>query len=104
MQVARATRSTLPQRQSPRTNKFAPCKRSSSSARTTPFLANAEASLTAKPIVRAFAGLNYDSRVPGISPTRFTGPPGSPTSTTPAGINFSGLTSYDAGGGVIVKF
>jgi hypothetical protein len=43
----------------------------STSAAATPFLANAEASVGVKPmpnvLVKGFAGLNYDSKVPGIA-------------------------------------
>ena len=74
----------------------------------TPFLANAEASLIFRRdptiTVRAFAGLNYDNRVPGISTPTFTGPTGAPTSITAASIKFESETSWYAGGGVVVKF
>jgi hypothetical protein len=74
----------------------------------TPFLANAEASLIFRRdstvTVRAFAGLNYDNRVPGISAPTFTGPTGLPTSITPASIKFESETSWYVGGGVTVKF
>jgi hypothetical protein len=77
-------------------------------ANTVPFLANAEASIFLKSpssnaTLRVFAGLNYDSRVPGISAPvinpAVTGVPG-----TPAGIKFEGDTSYYVGGGLTVKF
>jgi hypothetical protein len=80
----------------------------STSANTVPFLANAEASLIVKPTaavaLRAFAGLNYDSRVPGISAPSWSGTATAPTSTTAAGINYSALTSYYAGGAIVVAF
>ena len=71
-------------------------------------LANVEASLVAKPTaaatLRAFIGLSYDDRVPGISAPSYTGTFGVATSLTPASIYFSGQTSYYAGGGVTLKF
>jgi hypothetical protein len=81
----------------------------SASKSATPFLANAEASATIKPIrgaaIKAFAGLNYDSRVPGISAPGFTGTPGGvATIGTPADILFKSRTSYYAGGSMTVKF
>jgi hypothetical protein len=73
----------------------------SPSAHTAAFLANAEASVTARAsqsvALRAFVGLNYDSRVPGISSPDFAG-------GAPAGIKFASETSYYAGGGLAVKF
>lgn len=80
----------------------------SQSADTAAFLANAEASITLRPApavaVRGFAGLNYDSRVPGISPAGYTGSYVAPTSTKAAGILFSDETSYYAGGGMVITF
>jgi hypothetical protein len=77
------------------------------SSNTTPLLANAEASVVIKPFaamaIRAFAGLNYDSQVPGISAPNFTGSV-LPTPSTPSGIKFSPETSYYVGGGVIIPF
>jgi hypothetical protein len=77
----------------------------SSSATTAALLANAEANLTIRPTaavtLRGFVGLNYDSRVPGITAPTFTPLFGS---TAPAGISFQAETSYYAGGGVTVKF
>jgi hypothetical protein len=77
----------------------------------TPFLANAEISATYRPVVnaalRVFAGLNYDSKVPGISSPSFAGAAPSnntPFLGTPAGISFSSQTSYYAGGGLTVMF
>lgn len=78
------------------------------SANVTPLLANLEAALILKlrPNIsaRGFAGLNYDSKVPGISSPSFTGIFGLPTSTTPAGIYFANETSWYAGGGIAAKF
>lgn len=80
---------------------------------TTAFLANAEASITARPwsgfVLRGFAGLNYDSHVPGISaPTYATLPTGTGTTgvtgAVPAGISFQSTTSYYFGGGLTFKF
>ncbi len=75
---------------------------------TTPFLGNAEASVTVRPLrnvaIRGFVGLDYDSDVPGLSTPTFAGPAIGPTSVTPAGIKFEAETSYYAGGGVTVKF
>jgi hypothetical protein len=72
------------------------------------FLANAEAGLSYKfnPnfTIRGFAGLNYDSNVPGISAPTFTGSAAVPGVGTAAGIAYSSETSYYAGGGVSVKF
>ena len=76
---------------------------------TTPFLANAEASVIVKPLpnmaLRAFAGLNYDSRVPGIvAPTFPTGASVVSQGGSPASINFQDETSWYVGGGMVVKF
>jgi len=86
----------------------------SATATTVPLLANAEASVTVRPwtlaAIKVFAGLNYDSRVPGISAPTFSGIPFAPPPAvhfvqgTPAGIKYEGETSYYAGGGVTVKF
>jgi hypothetical protein len=77
----------------------------SSSATAVPFLGNAEASVIVTPwnavSVKAFGGLNYDSKVPGISSPSFGGaaPAVLPdTVGTPAGIKFASETSYYAGG------
>jgi hypothetical protein len=76
-------------------------------ADTTAFLANLEASLTARAapniVVRAFTGLNFDSHVPGIAPATYAGSYTPPRQETPAGITFSGETSYYAGLGVILS-
>lgn len=75
---------------------------------TTSLIAGAAVELVARPsamtTLRAFAGLDYDSRVPGIASPSFT--PASLISTvgTPAGIVYSGEVSYFAGGGVTVRF
>lgn len=78
------------------------------SADTTAFLANVEASLTARAspdvVIRAFTGLNFDSRVPGIAPATYSGSYAPPKQATPAGIAFSGETSYYAGVGLTVSF
>jgi hypothetical protein len=75
---------------------------------TTAFLASAEANLTLRlgsnTVARAFGGLNYDSRVPGISTTSFSDPFPVGEQQTPAGIKFASETSYYAGGGVTVTF
>jgi hypothetical protein len=71
------------------------------------FLANAEASLTIKPLpyvaIKAFAGLNYDNHVPGLSAATFA-VSGPGVQGTPVGIKYEAETSYYAGGGVTVKF
>jgi hypothetical protein len=55
--------------------------------------------------LRGFAGLNYDSRVPGIAAPQIGGIAGIvPATGTPAGIKFAAETSYYAGGGITVKF
>jgi hypothetical protein len=51
-----------------------------------------------------FVGLNYDSKVPGIQKSSWTGDAATPTSTTPVGIKFESQTSYYAGGGVTWRF
>lgn len=83
----------------------------SASGNTTPLLANAEISATYRPVVntalRVFAGLNYDSKVPGISSPSFSGAAPSantPFLGTPAGISYSSETSYYVGGGLTVMF
>jgi hypothetical protein len=77
-----------------------------SNSSVTPFLANLEGGVAFKPlpglIVRGFAGLNYDSKVPGISAPSF--PSFASTSRTPAGISFQSETSYYAGGGLVWAF
>jgi len=54
--------------------------------------------------LRAFAGLDYDSRVPGISSPTFTPPNLITTVGTPAGIRYASEVSYFVGGGVSVRF
>jgi hypothetical protein len=80
----------------------------STDANATPFVANAEASVAFKwlpaLIVRGFAGLNYDSKVPGIASSSFTGVVGGVTSRTPASISFHSEISYYAGGGITWTF
>jgi hypothetical protein len=77
-------------------------------ATTTPFLANAEARVFVTPwrnvALKGFVGLNYDSRVPGILKPTWVGDAGLPTVGTPAGIRFEHLTSWYAGGGIVVNF
>jgi hypothetical protein len=82
------------------------------SSTTMPILANAEASVTAMPFagtaVKAFAGLNYDNRVPGISGPVLPGGAGlccnGASVGTPAGIKFESELSWYAGGGLTVKY
>ena len=80
----------------------------STSADRTAFLVNAEVGVSAKATptitVRGFAGLNYDSGVPGVSTPQWTGNAFSSPSTTAAGISFSAQTSCYVGGGVKVMF
>jgi hypothetical protein len=83
----------------------------SDSTRTTALVANLESGFTVKPTpwltLRAFGGISFDDRVPGISaPTaiNFILLPGGLVPGTPAGINFSHETSYYAGGGASWKF
>jgi hypothetical protein len=76
---------------------------------TAPLLANAEARLILTPsptvTIKGFAGLNYDSRVPGMSsPGCASGVCTVGTTGTPAGIKFESETSWYAGGGLIFKF
>ncbi len=84
-----------------------PCFSIASGANTTALLANAEASITIKPIssvaITAFVGLNYDDRVPGIAAPTFTSPC-CLLGTAPATINFQAETSYYAGERASVKF
>jgi hypothetical protein len=74
------------------------------SANATPFIANLEGGVAWKWLptltVRGFAGLNYDSKVPGIVSPSFAGPIGLGPTRSPAGISFQSETSYYAGGGV----
>jgi hypothetical protein len=87
---------------------LSPSSAISTSATTTAFLANAEANLTMRPLPRAaitaFAGVNYDGRVPGISAPTFSVSGLLPVTGTPAGIKFESTTSYYVGGGVTVTF
>lgn len=73
---------------------------------TTPFLANLEATLAGSPApgvgLKAFVGLNYDTRVPGLAAPSFLGPTGPPVGS--AGIKLEAETSYYAGGGLTIKF
>lgn len=74
----------------------------------TVFLANAEAGLSYKFTpsftIRGFAGLNHDSKVPGVSAPTYTGSALVPGVGTAAGIVYSSETSYYAGAGVSLKF
>lgn len=76
------------------------------SADTTAFLGSAEANVVLRPnrniSIKGFAGLKYDSRVPGIAGNQFS--PGVFESGTPARIKFESETSYYAGGGLTVAF
>lgn len=80
----------------------------SSSTTTTALVANVESGFAIKPwrsvTLRAFGGVNFDSRVPGISAPGFVGSVLAPTGAIPAAINFSSEFSYYAGGGAVVKF
>jgi hypothetical protein len=79
-----------------------------SSATATALVANLESGFAVMPLpsvtLRAFGGVNFDNRVPGITAPAFAGSALAPTGGTPAGINFSSETSYYAGGGVLWKF
>ena len=76
-------------------------------------VSGAEAQITIRPRatiqMKAFGGVEYDNRVPGIVAPSFTPdqfaliiPDG--TQATPASIGFSAQTSYRLGGGVTVAF
>jgi hypothetical protein len=71
------------------------------------FMANAEVGasvkLTAGTWFKAFAGLNFDNRVPGISAPSFSGIQNAAT-PHPAGISYASETDYYAGGGLVIKF
>lgn len=93
------------------TDGFGTVGSSSSIARgayTTALLASAEASLAARlsrqVILRSFAGLEYDSRVPGVAPASYSGSYVPPRQANPAGIMFSGETRFYAGGGISIAF
>jgi hypothetical protein len=79
-----------------------------SSTTVTPFLANLEASLIMKVLpkteIKAFAGLNYDSRVPGIAAPSYSGPVVLNSQGSPASIYFQSETSFYAGGGLTMRF
>ena len=72
------------------------------------FLANAEAGFayrwTPAVTLRAFGGVNYDNRVPGITNPAFAGSVSAPTSMTPAAIYFANENSYYGGGGFLARF
>jgi hypothetical protein len=78
-----------------------------SSATTAALVANGEIGLEARVHARlalkAFAGLNYDDRVPGVSSPGFGGSFKAST-PIPAGIYYAKETSYYAGGGLRVGF
>ena len=80
----------------------------STSATTTAFVANLESGFAIKPMpsvtLRAFGGVNFDNRVPGVSAPSYAGPILAPTGATSAAISFSSETSYYAGAGAIWKF
>ena len=80
---------------------------------TAAFISGAQAQIIVRPLpnvqVRAFGGLEHDSRVPGIVSPNFTADQflaliGTNIPATPASIGFSSQTSYFVGGGVTVKF
>ena len=77
------------------------------SSDTTAFVANLEGGLNITPMrnvtLRGFAGVNFDNRVPGISPAAFGGGLLAPTAR-PAGITFVSESNVYAGGGLIVRF
>lgn len=88
---------------------FTPFLSTTTSGRTTTaFVANAEASvvigLASNWMLRAFGGLNYDSKVPGVSAPAVWLPFGGGGTSTPAGIKYQAETSYYAGGGLTVRF
>jgi hypothetical protein len=80
----------------------------STGANATPFLLNAEASVIVRPLpnllARGFAGINYDTDVPGISSPSFAGGFSVTASTTAASIKFADQTSWYAGGGLVWTF
>jgi hypothetical protein len=71
-------------------------------------LANAEVDLnwrlTPATTLRAFAGLNSDSNVPGIGVPSYSGDVLAQTGSTSAGLIYSRETNVYAGGGLIVNF
>jgi hypothetical protein len=77
-------------------------------ASTAALVANGELGLevrvTPKIALKAFAGLNFDGRVPAISAPGFVGPFNPASTPIPAGIFYAAETSYYAGGGVRIKF
>jgi hypothetical protein len=79
------------------------------SATVTPFLANAEASVSYKPwamtTVKVFGGLDYDSKVPGtLAPTWFSPAFGFVSALSPMAIAYAHETRWYVGGGVAMKF
>jgi hypothetical protein len=86
---------------------FFPAASVNTDTSTVPLLANAEASIywkspTNMATLRVFGGLNYDSRVPGLSTPVILATDQTPG--VPAGIKFASETSYYVGGGVTVNF
>ena len=71
----------------------------------TPTVANAEVNLTARLLpnaaIKAFAGSNYDSAVPGVAAPVFIAAPFA--QQLPAGIRFQRETSWYVGGGIAVR-
>jgi hypothetical protein len=81
----------------------------STSATTTAVVANAETGFSVKvtqaTTLRGFVGVNFDSRVPGITAPTWASLTGIvELGATPASISYSSETSYYAGGGIAVKF
>jgi hypothetical protein len=81
----------------------------STSATTTAVVANAETGFSVKvtpaTTLRGFVGVNFDSRVPGITAPTWASLTGFvELGATPASISYSSETSYYAGGGIAVKF
>jgi hypothetical protein len=75
---------------------------------TTALLTGAMVEVVARPstgmTLRLFAGLDYDSRVPGIASPTFKPADLVSTVGTPAGLSFSGQTGYFAGAGLVARF
>ena len=78
------------------------------SSSTAALMAGAAVELTARPTatttLRTFAGVDYDSRVPGIASPTFVPADLISTVGTPAGIAYSGEVSFFAGGGLTMRF
>lgn len=73
-----------------------------------PLLATAEVSASLQLVpgmeLKAFGGLNFDSSVPGVSASTYTGSASNPTAVTSAGIKLESETSYYAGGRLTIGF